>query len=117
MLKQNEQNTLRNSVFTEVQDAINDNMFPALDGFVCDGQSTEGLLMFNSEHEQWAVIKLIFKKDGFDGVDAIEEYREKQEEQAEKARKKAEKVAKAQAKREKEKAEAEAETTTESTEG
>lgn len=100
MLKQNEQNTLRNEIFTELQSHINNENVNALTGYDCEGQSSEGLLCYNSEHDQWILVKCIFKKDGFDGVDAIEAYREKQEEQEEKARKKAEKVAKIKAKKE-----------------
>ena len=121
MLKQNEQNTLRNEIFTELQSHINNENVPALTGYDCEGQSSEGLLLYNSEHDQWILIKVIFKKENFDGVDAIEAYREKQEEQAEKARKKATKVAKIKAKKEKDAqttpTETETETeTTESTE-
>ena len=99
MLKQNEQNALRSQIFTDLQSHINNESVTSLTGYDCEGQSSEGLLLYNSEHDQWALIKCIFKKDGFDGVDAIEAYREKQEEQAEKARKKAEKVAKIKAKK------------------
>ena len=111
MLKQNEQNTLRNEIFTELQEQINNENVPALTGYDCEGQSSEGLLCYNSEHDQWILIKCIFRKENFDGVDAIEAYKEKQEEQAEKARKKAEKVAKIKAKKEQD-----AQTKTENTE-
>ena len=100
MLKQNEQNTLRTEIFNNLQSHINDGNVTSLTGYDCEGQSSEGLLCYNSEHDQWVLIKVIFKKENFDGVDAIEAYREKQEEQAEKARKKAEKVAKIKAKKE-----------------
>lgn len=100
MLKQNEQNTLRTEIFTELQSHINNENVTALTGYDCEGQSSEGLLCYNSEHDQWILIKCIFRKDGFDGVDAIEAYRENQEEQAEKARKRAEKVAKIKLKKE-----------------
>ena len=69
MLKQNEQNTLRNEIFTELQSHINDGNVKALTGYDCEGQSSEGLLLYNSEHDQWALIKCIFRKSGFDGVD------------------------------------------------
>ena len=102
MLKQNEQNTLRTEIFTELKPHINNEHVNALTGYDCEGQSSEGLLCYNSEHDQWILIKVIFKKENFDGVDAIEAYRENQEAQAEKARKKAEKVAKIKAKAKKE---------------
>ena len=111
MLKQNEQNTLRNEIFTELKPHINNEHVNALTGYDCEGQSSEGLLCYNSEHDQWILIKVIFKKENFDGVDAIEDHREKQEAQAEKARKKAEKVAKI-----KDRKEQDAQTKTESTE-
>ena len=111
MLKQNEQNVLRNEIFTELQSHISNENVTSLTGYDGEGQSSEGLLCYNSEHDQWILIKVIFKKENFDGVDAIEAYREKQEEQAEKARKKAEKVAKIKAQKEQD-----AQTKTESTE-
>ena len=111
MLKQNEQKELRTEIFNDLQTHIGDEKMTALAGYDCEGQSSEGLLMYNSEHDQWVLIRCIFKKDGFDGVDAIDAFKEKQEEQAEKARKKAEKVAKVQAKKEKD-----AQTKVESTE-
>ena len=99
MLKQNEQNTLRTEIFNNLQPHINDGNVTSFTGYDCEGQSSEGLLLYNSEHDQWILIKVIFKKENFDGVDAIEDHREKQEAQAEKARKKAEKVAKIKAKK------------------
>ena len=99
MLKQNEQNVLRTEIFTELKPHINNEYVTSLTGYDCEGQSSEGLLCYNSEHDQWILIKVIFKKENFDGVDAIEDHREKQEAQAEKARKKAEKVEKIKAKK------------------
>ena len=43
MLKQNEQNTLRNEIFTELQSHINDGNVTALTGYDCEGQSSDGL--------------------------------------------------------------------------
>ena len=111
MLKLTAQQAIRNEIFTDLQSHISDGNITALTGYDCEGQSAEGLLCYNSEHDQWVLIKCIFKKENFDGVDAIDAYREKQEEQAEKARKKAEKVEKIKAKKEKD-----AQTKTESTE-
>ena len=76
MLKLTEQQVIRNATFTELQEQINNGAIPSLAGFTCEGQCAEGLLIFNTELDQWALIRCIFKKDGFDGVDAIEEYKE-----------------------------------------
>ena len=76
MLKLKEQQEIRNATFTELQEQINNEAIPSLAGFTCEGQCAEGLLVYNAELDQWALIRCIFKKDGFDGVDAIEEYKE-----------------------------------------
>ena len=93
MLKLKEKQEIRNTTFTELQEQINSGVFPSLAGFTCEGQCAEGLLLYSAEFDQWALIRCIFREDGFDGVDAIEEYKENL------ALKEAEKEKKAKAKK------------------
>ena len=91
MLKLNEKQVIKNATFTEFQEAVNNNSFPSLAGFTAEGQSSDGVLLFNAELNQWILIRIIFKSEDFDGLDAIEEYNEKQAEKLAEQEKKAKK--------------------------
>ena len=80
MLKLTEKQVIRNTTFTEFQEAVNNNAFPSLAGFTAEGQCADGVLLFNAELNQWVLVRIIFKSEDFDGLDAIEEYNEKQAE-------------------------------------
>ena len=77
-------------------------------GFEFLGRSTEGLVFENVETEEYFVIKVIAKKEGFEATEAIEEYEEKQSIAEEKASKAEAKKALALAKKEEAEAKAKA---------
>jgi len=66
----------------------------AVEGFKLLGRSSEGLIFENAETEEYFVVKVIVKKEGFEATWAIEEYEEKQAAALEKAKKVEEKKAK-----------------------
>jgi len=79
----------------------------AVEGFEFLGRSSEGLVFENVSSEEYFVVKVIVKKEGFEAMEAIEEYEEKLEVAKEKALKAEEKKAKSVSKKSKEKEEKE----------
>lgn len=69
-------------------------------GFEFVGRSSEGLVFENASTDEYFVVKVIVKKEGFDAIEAIEEYEEKQEIAREKAEKAEAKKATVKAKKE-----------------